>query len=77
MSWEEYFSTHKEQTAEQAFNDGYHMGFLKAIELLRNPDRYQTDIIGTIPPVYSCVHSNEWATWLESKVTESLHENKA
>ncbi len=67
MNFQEYDFTYKPESSEQAFNDGYHMGFLKAIELLRNPDRYQTDIIGTIPPVYSCVHSNEWATWLEAR----------
>lgn len=67
MSWEEYFSTHKEQTAEQAFNDGYHMGFLKAIELLRNPDRDEYNA-----GITSCIHSHEWATWLEAKVSESL-----
>jgi len=67
MNFQEYDFTYKPESSEQAFNDGYHMGFLKAIELLRNPDRDQYNA-----GITSCIHSHEWATWLEAKVTESL-----
>jgi hypothetical protein len=48
------------QTQKDAFDSGVHFGLMKAIEALRsyNPETEE---------IRCCMHSPEWAAWLESK----------
>jgi len=62
MIWDEYVLKYQPETREQAFYEGVAIGFAKAVELLRNPDRDEFSA-----GITACIHSHEWATWLESK----------
>jgi hypothetical protein len=47
---------------ELTMKSQYEAGFKAAVELLKNPDRDEFNA-----GITSCMHSPEWAAWLEKK----------
>lgn len=58
MNWEEAVAKFQPQTREEAFELGILVGFQNAIDAL---NKYREDS----EEVTACLHSREWAMWLE------------
>lgn len=67
MKYEDVVFKFQPQSREEAYSLGLAVGFQKAIEMLSVPDRERFNA-----GVTNCMHSVEWAKWLEANKEEAL-----